>query len=276
MSSNKRQSFNNRVVEKITIAVALLTDLFFEHDSRLSAWNEKKRELDYDYRDSINTNSAKKTGWFFMLFFLVPCLGLFDLSSIASFISYLATISGSHMVGAIISFFGWLFFMFLELGIGWLIIYSKTKPALRFFSYLLAGLVTIIPAYLIYTSYSLTPDKSPAMLFKTIALMLLSFIIHVLFFLLIVEIWAAINHNVYNAKNWVLHTKDPEEKMRLVKDELLKLYPDLDRYVVNGDVENVGSLLSNRAWYLWRKLRRGGIHNDYDLSDYDPNTSYAP
>lgn len=276
MKQNTQQStFASRLKEKITSEICDLTEQFFELYTQVAAWIEKKRELDFHYREYMQATTLRKTGWFFLLFVLLPCVGMFDYSSIAAFINYLAFTSGG-IVGTIIKFTGWMSFLLFELGVGFFLIYSKGKTVLRMFAIMLAIGITVIPCYLIYTTYSITPNKTTLLYHKTIALMAVSVTLHTLLFFLITEVWAGINHLVYTIKNRAVAKKDPYRNMKTVRKELLKLYPDFDNYILAEHPENVASLLHNRAWYVKAKLQNGNTNDDYDLSGYNPSHSYAP
>lgn len=271
----QQSNFANRLTEKITSEICNLTDQFFEFFVQFDEWTGRKRELDYQYREHVQATTLRKTGWFFLVFVLLPLVGIFDYSSIASFINYLAFTSGG-IIGTIIKVVGWAFFLLFELGIGWLIVYSKDNPALKVLAIILAVVMTLLPSYLIYTTYSITEHKTPLLYHKTIALIVVSIVLHALLFLVISEVWAAINYLVYTMKNRKLEKSNPQQNMKDTRKELLTLYPDFDHYIVRENPENLATLLHNRAWYVKGKLQNGDANDDYDLSDYNASTSYAP
>lgn len=271
----QQSTFASRLIEKVSSEICNLTDQYFEFFTQLTGWTEQKQELDYEYREHKQATTIRKTGWFFLLFVLLPAVGVFDYSSIALFIDYLASTSGGA-VGTVIKFTGWMFFLLFELGVGWLLLYSKGKPAMRLVAILLAVAITIIPCYLIYTTYSITPNKTALLYHKTIALMAVSIVLHTLLFFVISEVWAGINYLVYTVKNRALTKKAPQQNMKGTRKELLKLYPDFDNYIQREHPENMASLIHNRAWYVKGKLQNGDTNDDYDLSDYNASTSYAP
>lgn len=265
---NNTNTFQNRIAEQITSIIAKLVGVYFELYSLIPDRQEQERLLDFQYRESSNATAIVKAGWFFLLFILLPVIGLFDYSSVLPFLSYLSAMSGSF-IGTLIDIGGWLFFLLIELSIGWLLVYSKGKPLLRFIALVLACAITILPSFLIYTTYYITEDKTELLQFKTIALMVVSVMLHLLLFLVISEVWTAINHYAYLYKKWRLKQKDLKVQMKKIKEQLQQQFTDFDTYVGKGST----ALISNRAWYLKKKFENGS--NDYDLSDYDPNTDYS-
>lgn len=276
MQTNKNpQTFHNRLIATITNSISKLTDRYFELYYQLSPFNESREELRFQYREHIKATVIRKTGWCFLLL-LTLLMIIYDYASIKLFIEYLAMSAGG-LIGLLISLTGGAMFILFELGIGFLLIQSKNKPHLRTLAKILAMVMICVPAYLIYTTYLIDENKTALLFHKTIALMVVSLVIHSLFFLLISEIWEAINYYFgYLIKEYKMKKNDPNKKMKEAKAELQDLYPDLDRYALIENYEAVAILAHNRAWYLKAKLQNGNTDDDYDLSDYDPEKSYAP
>ncbi|HEY1032903.1 MAG TPA: hypothetical protein VGD89_14095 [Flavipsychrobacter sp.] len=268
------QSFQNRLRDKITSDIASYTDQYFELDVQQSAFAEKEQERQYNYRSCMNAPSSQKIAWVFFLM-LAGFVAIMDYASIVQFFTYLSKQSGGA-TGAMIKSIGGVFFVAFELGIGIVMLRTKS-PFVKTVTGIIAVALCLLPAFLIYSGYAINPNKTSLLLYKTIALMVLSIIIHAFFFLCIADIWAAMNYVVYCVTKWSSKAKDPQRKMKTVKKELQALYPDFDHHVIiSVPAEQVAQLLHNRAWYLKGKLQSGGTQSDYDLSDYDPNISYAP
>jgi len=266
---------NNRIIEKITSGITQNTNQLFALYNKLPAWQDKQRGLDYDHRKYINATATQKIGWFFFLFILLFIIAGVDVCSISSFLEYLALRAPNFIVKSIIYLLGWLIFIGVELGIGYIVLYSSDKPLLKFAAYLLAILITLLPAVLIYATYAMLDDGGIAILVRTIVLILLSIVLHVVFFLVVREIWEAITYYRYKVKNWFLMSSNPELKMDAATAQLNTLFSDFDCYVLKEHVGDIAPLIDNRAWYLKRKFQ-GHTSQEYDLSDYDPHVKYAP
>jgi hypothetical protein len=268
---NSINSFVDGVVAKIII----LTNQFFGLFDELVQWHAKKQQLELQHPEFKDVPNGKKTGWYFLLFGLVPLSTLIDYSSIASFISYLAASTGNSIASTIISLFGFAVFIILELAVGWLILFSN-KPLLKIMGYVLATILIIVPAFLIYTTYQLTEVKTEALYYKSIALMTFSILIHCMLFLLIKEIWAGITYMTYRRKSAAIDRKNPINIMKNVRTEIQSLYIHFDTQTAGIASEQRTSLLPPRAWYLKEKLTNGISTDDFDLSNYNPTGSYLP
>lgn len=267
---------NDYIIKNLRNSIVEQTDLIFELFGRYHAWTVQEKEIEFHYRDNIYATSLRKVGWYFLLFVLVPGIPVFDYASITSFLEYLTHASGP-IIGLAIKFGGWLMFLILELAIGWLLFYARTFGIKRWLVKLLAVIITLIPAVLIATTYIITPEKTTLLLSKTLTLMFVSIVLHVLVLLLSKEIWSAILHIVYKKRKKQHDNNNPHKEMKRAKKELILLFTDFDLYVVsNSNPKEYASYLPNRAWYLKKKFQTGGSVDEFDLSDYDPNVSYAP
>ena len=103
--------------------------------------------------------------------------------------------------------------------------------------------------------------------------MIVSVMLHLTLFLVIGEVWAAINHYVYLYKKGSLKRNDPRVKMKKIKEELQQQFADFDNYIGKQQPLPPATVISNRSWYLKKKFEKGS--NDYDLSDYNPSTNYS-
>jgi hypothetical protein len=270
---NIQATFETRVLEKTTASIDAKSNEYFDLHQKTRFCEEKIAELDFQYRDYCNASSSKRIGRNFLLFVLLPTVAFFDYSSISSFITYLMFSAGS-LVGWFIGLIGWLFFVLLELATGWVIIYyAKDKPLIKILAILLAIGLIITPSYLIYTTYDITVNKTDALYHKTIALIIVSLIIHTIFFLVISEVWAAIFFAVYAVKRKLLLLKDPRNKMKLIKKALQDNYTVFSRYTATMPPKQKASLLTNISWYIRSKITNS--NNPYDLSDFNPAINYA-
>lgn len=275
-NNNFSKSFEMRLVDKIVATINTASNKLFDLYRELQAWNERKTELEFHYRDYTTTSSAKKNGRLFLLLILLPTLGVIDYASISQFIDYLAASSGSGLVSLIISFVGWIFFILLELATGWLLIhYAKDKPPLKVMAILLAIGLILLPSYLVYTTYDINPDKTALLYHKTIALIIVSIVIHTIFFLVVGEVWAGIHYFVYVCKCRLLDNKHPYKKMQVEVEKLQRSYIDFDKHTSQYPIEQKEPLLTNRAWYVKYKLTNGAHSQEYNLSDYHPEISYG-
>lgn len=261
------------ITAKIATDINLLTGEYFDLYNQEQKALDKKRTLDYQYAEYIHASTMQKNIWFFLVFVLTPLLGIFDYSTIAGFIRYLAFASGGGIISMLINIVGWALFLLLELGIGAILIYAKNKPFTKAIAIFLAVCMVAVPPFIIWTTYAITPEKTQLLLYKTIALIIVSLIIHITFFVTINEIWKGINYYVYRIKVWLL--KSGFQKMKQVREKLLQLYPDFDNYTQQQTTMS-SSLLHNRSWFVKHKLTEGDTTNDYDLSDYDSTINYMP
>lgn len=268
---NSINTYGDNVIAKIIE----LTNSFFACFAELIVWQQDKKELELQYPEFREVSSGKKTGWYFLIFGLLPVSVLIDYASISSFISYLASSTGSEIMSTIISALGFLIFLILEMAVGWLILFSN-KPILRIVGYVLAAIIAALPAYLTYTTYLLTPEKTEALYYKTLALMGFSVLIHAMLFLLIKEIWAGINYLIFGNRCRKLNRRNPIAKMKAIRAELQQLYVHFDRQAAGLPQEQYATLLPNRAFFLKEKLTNGVSTDDFDLSNYNPNASYIP
>lgn len=273
--TNISDNFKDRLIGGMTKKISMLTDKYFEFFHQFPGFNDKEQELNYKYRDFTSASTMNKTGWFFLVCILMPCLAIFDYASIKSFVDYLSFSAGGF-IGSLLAGIGGTLFILLEIGIGFLILHSKGKPVLRVVAIMLAVVIVCVPSYLILTTYQIDPAKTDLLLYKTIALIVVSVIIHILFFLVISDIWAGINYYIYCIKLANLKRKNPIIGMKKIRNELQELYPDFDQYIRQDNPENVDKLINNRAWFVKSKLQNGSTNDDYDLSDYDPTFFYAP
>lgn len=272
-NSNNQPSFETRVLETVTASIDAKSNEYFDQYKSVQSCEAKITELDFQYRDYCNAGSSKKIGRNFLLFILLPTVAFFDYSSISSFISYLVASAGSW-VGAFIGLVGWLFFVLLELATGWVIVYyAKDKPVVKFLAIILAMGLIITPSYLIYTTYDITANKSDALYHKTIALIIVSLIIHTIFFLVISEVWTGIFYMVYIIKRKLLSTKNPLHKMKLLKKTLQDNYTVFSRYTASMPAMEQAKLLTNISWYIRSKITNS--YDPYDLADFNPSINYA-
>jgi hypothetical protein len=205
-------TFLHRLLSDMGKSICNLTDQFFELYNQLPIYENKYESLYYQYREFDNASAMRKTGWFFLVSILLPCLLMFDYASIKAFLDYLS-ISAGGVIGFVIKIIGGAMFLLFEIGIGFLLLNSKDKPILHILAVILAIAMICIPAYLIYTTYLISPQKTDLLYYKTIALILVSVIIHILFFLLVAEIWAGINYYLYKLKLRKVMKNDPSKHM---------------------------------------------------------------
>lgn len=269
------ENFETKLAENLAKEINTLSNTLFELFGQLKKWVSQKRELEYEYRDYISADKAKKNGWLFFLLVLLPILGIIDYASVAQFIAYLVHSSGGGILGFILSFVGWLLFILLELATGWLLLYSKGKPVLKVFGIVIAIILIVLPAYLVFTTYDINPNKTELLYRKTIALVIVSVIVHAIFFAVIKDVWAGIHYVIYLIKNKLLNAKHPHTAMKEVSNRLQSLYIDFDKYTTNCPPAGKTTLLHNRAWYIKRKITTGVYDTQYDFSDYNQNTSYT-
>ena len=274
MSATLHRPSESRAAEKLVLQINTLSDRLFDLYDRLQQWKEQKAELNVSYADYANESPEKKAGWLFLLCILVPALGVFDYSTISQFIAFLSASSGGA-IGNIISYTGWLFFVIMELAIGWALIVSKGKPGMRILAVLLAIAVILVPPFLIFSGYLITPQKTSLLEHKTIALIVVSFLIHLLFFAVIGHVWNAINYAIYGCKAKALNSRSPIKAMRATRAKLLKLLFGFDLYVFVHGVTAYGALLTNQAWYLKRKRNQGSRETAFNFSSYNPLASYS-
>lgn len=269
------ESFETKLTDKLAKDINTNSNTLFELFGQLQKWEAQKRELEYEHRDYINADKPKKNGWLFFLLVLLPILALVDYASIAQFIAYLAHSSGGGFIGGILSLVGWLFFILLELATGWLMLHSKNKPLLKGFSSVFAIALILLPSYLIYTTYDINPEKTALLYNKTIALAIVSIIVHGIFFAVIKDVWAGIHYVTYLIKRKLHDGKHPHKSMKEVTEQLQALYQDFDKYTATYPLATKATLLHNRAWFIKRKITTGQYETQYDLSDYNQQLSYA-
>lgn len=264
---------NNHVLKQISKSIIELTDRYFDLYSQIGAWVERLKRLCFDFRDYIYATIMKKAGWFFILFILVPCIAMFDYSSIMPYIEYLSSTAGA-VIGTIIKYTGFLMFVALEIAIGWLICNFRGNLVKNIITYLLAVVITLVPMLLIYATYAITEHKTGLLLSKTLALMLMSGVLHVLVLMLATEIWRGILHNIYKFKNRRLQKEHPHKEMQRVKKQLQEYFADYDLYVTAEGTTGTEAELSSRSLYLKQKFQQGKTGDEYDLSDYDHTKTY--
>ncbi len=273
--TTKKQTLQSHIIEQIISGIVKITDKIFDLYSQAAKWHEKSDMLEFENRHTNKANTMKKTGWFFLLFILMPLIACLDYTSVASFIDYLAKQNGG-MIGTFIQFIGVFFFLLIEIGLGWFLASSKDKPLRRLLAILCATIVTVAPSGLVYVTYYINPEKTQLLFVKTLVLMIISILLHALIFLLIDEIWAGILFYKYRLKRWLHDKENPAKLISIEKSKLQKEFIDFDVYVVEESDNGARHLYNNRAWYLKEKFKKGDIEHETDLSDYNPNTSYAP
>lgn len=273
--NTKKQTIQSRIIEQIISGIIKLTDKMFDLYSQTAKWNEKSDMLEFENRHTNKASAMKKAGWFFLLFILMPLIACLDYTSVSAFIDYLAKSSGG-MIGGVIQLVGVFIFLLLEIAIGWLLNYAKDKPMLKLFGIICAILITIAPSVLVYVTYYINPDKTQLLFVKTVVLMVISILFHALLFLLIGEIWEGIIYYKYRFTRWLHNMKNPAKLMTIEKDKLQKEFIDFDMYVMEDNNNGAKHLNNNRAWYLKQKFKKGDIERETDLSDYNPEVSYAP
>lgn len=267
-------SFEAKVLETATASIDAKSNEYFDQYQILKKRETKQTELDFEYRDYNNASSSKRIGRMFLLVILFPLVAFFDYSSIASFISYLSVSAGSWL-GGIIGFFGWLFFALLELATGWVILYyAKDKPFIKFVAVLVAIGLIITPSYLIYTTYDITAIKTSQLFHKTVALIIVSILIHLIFYLVIADLWAGIFVIVYMIKSWFISTTAPLQKMKGLKKSLQDDYTVFARGTATMPLDQQARLLTNLSWYIRSKITNS--KDPYNLDDFTPTTHYAP
>jgi hypothetical protein len=275
-SNSFSKSFEARLIDKVVGIINTSSNKLFDLYRQFQTWIEKKTELEFTYREYTNASSGKKNGWLFLLFILLPTMGIIDYASIAQFIAYLAASTGSGLIAVFITLIGWLFFILLELATGYILIYyAKDKFWLRVMAIILAIGLIVLPSYLIYTTYDINPDKTPLLYHKTMALVLVSLLIHTIFFVVVGEVWAGIHYFVYLCKKRALENKHPHKAMKVEIEKLQKSYIDFDKHTRSLPTEQRTFLLQNRAWFVKHKLTNGAHSQEYDLSDYHPEINYA-
>jgi hypothetical protein len=273
---NTTETFQQRVAQTTIRGINKCVNELFEQYSLLQNWVEKKNELDYQYRDSITTNALKRNGQLFLVFILLPVLGIIDYASVAPFINYLSVSAGGGLIGVFLSCIGFLFFIFIELATGWVLIYySKKRSLSKGVIILLALGLAILPSYLIYTTNDIDTNKTTITGHKTMALAIVSIIVHIVFFLVIKDVWAGIHYCIYYCKNKALESKHPHKAMKALLEKLQDYYLDFDKYTATYTPEQQVRLINNKAWYIKHKISTGTHIKEFDLSDYDPNTFYT-
>jgi|GEM_PF-4299550 len=273
MNSFNQPSFETRLIEKTSNSINAKSNDYFDYFKKWETYNGKITELDFQYRDYANASSGRKIGWCFLLLMILIIAG-FDYASVAAFLNYLS-ISAGGVIGWVLNVISWLFFVFIELATGYLIIYyAKDKPFVKWLGILLAIVLIITPSYMIYTTYELTEPKTNQLLHKTIALIGISILLHTLMFLMISEVWAGIFYVIYLVKRKVLAMKDPQKQMKILKKSLQEEYTVFTRYAASIPTNEQAVLLTNLAWYIRKVITNS--RNPYDLSAFDPDIDYAP
>jgi hypothetical protein len=273
MNAIHQPSFEARLTEKTTDAINAKSNEYFDLYEKTKTWVSKVTELDFRNKEYVNASSSRKVGWCFLLCVLLPITAAFDYSSVAGFLHYLSASAGG-LVGIFIGFVGWLFFVMLELAVGWLIVYyAKDKPIIKIIGIIIAVGLIITPSFLIATTYFMS-THSEQLLFKTIALIIMSLIIHAIFFIVISEIWNGIFYVIYCTRRRLMMGKNPQNRMKTLKHSLQDDYTTFTRYAVSLPVVQQVQLLTNLAWYIKAKITNS--RTPYDLSDFDPKINYAP
>lgn len=267
---------NDKIRKSLLNPIVELTDFLFDLHKLYKPWQEDAQLLEFAFRENVYATTLKKMGWYFMLLVIVPGVPIFDCHSVSDFISYLAKDAGTVMK-FLINGAGYCLFIALELTVGWLLIYYRSIHMNKVTANILAVAVTLLPAVLIITTYLLTPNKTNMLLLKTSLFLFVSVILHTLVLKLAKDIWLAGLVIVYKVKKKRLENRNPHKEMKRVKKELQQLFTDLDLYVVsNGNPKGYASYMPNRSWYLKQKFQKGVDTDDFDFSDYDPKTPYAP
>lgn len=273
MNTIHQPSFETRLTEKATDAINAKSNEYFDLYEKTKTWVAKVTELDFRNKEYENASNSRKVGWCFLLCILLPITAAFDYSSVAGFLHYLSASAGG-IVGIFIGFVGWLFFVMLELAVGWLIAYyAKDKPIIKVIGIIIAIGLIVTPSFLIYTTYAMSAH-SDQLLFKTIALIIMSLIIHAIFFIVISEVWSGIFYVIYCTRRRLMMGKNPQNRMKILKNSLQEDYSVFTRYAASMPIVQQVQLITNLAWYI--KAKTTNSRTPYDLSDFDPAINYAP
>ena len=272
--NTSQQPFEQRVLETTCAAINRESAAYLDTFKKTQSTDQSIVELDYQYKDYAVATAAQKSGWFFLLAVLMPALGIFDYTSIAPFISYLVASAGGF-IGAIIGLTGWLFFTMLELATGWVLVYfSKGKPIVKAIAIALAIGLIVTPSYLIYTTYDLSANKTAGLYSRTVALIIVSIIIHTIFFVVVAEVWKGIFYYTYRIRRKILLAKSPEQQMKVQRKSLQEHYSTFSGYASVVPPLQQATMLNNLSWYI--KIKITNSLEPYDLSDFNPSINYAP
>jgi hypothetical protein len=258
---------------------------FYRLLKEFNKYLEEKAEFEIRNREYIDAPLQKRIGWFLVLFLVVPTLILVDYASLKLFIEFLKyKVDGAVL--ALLNVFGLFIFFILEIGIALAvlklneILESNNKFSLRLLRNFLMFVMITLPSLLILAGYLLNPTGGAGGFVKTAALILLSIIIHIAFFVLMNDILKAIGFIIYKISNLRLKSRNPESKIEAVKLSLHPLYNQYDTEILKlSDLPDASKYektigLSKRELFLKERLEDDIDDNDYD--EFIDTKRFAP
>lgn len=221
-------------------------------------------------------DSMKKLRWFLALFVVTPILILIDYASVYLFIEALVDRIPSGFGKSVIHTLSLVIFFVMELATILAILRideileTHSKSGLRLLKYVLMITMIVSPALLIYAGFYMQPAHSLGEGLKTLVLMMVSLVIHTIFFLLMEDVLHGVNYTKYLISKSFWKIKNPEPRLVSLKEYLRNEYNkyDLELLKISSDPDAVTYLLtielSKREKFLKERLEDDIDDNDYD------------
>ena len=246
-----------------------------------------KEKIKYD--ENVNTffiknsewdgcSNMQKIRWMLVLCIVIPGLILFDYASLKLFVEYLQYLVGPDGVGKLLKWVGFAIFFILELSVCLGIIrineHLETDPNKKWkiAKFLLAVAMITVPSIMIYAGYLLKESheladgmKNSADGMKTFALILVSLVVHSIFFLLIDYMLKAISYIFFLIRKQFLTWQNPAKRIDFCSKKLLQLYPQYDiDFVRLSELPDAASYLSSIKLGKREQALREKIENGLD------------
>ncbi|MEI6681652.1 MAG: hypothetical protein WCO44_03440 [Bacteroidota bacterium] len=241
----------------------------------------KEHQSDTAYFSARNTmyeeaESKQIVRWLMVLFVVIPILILVDYASLKLFVDYLQAAVGNQAGSGFLRTFGIFVFFILELATAFAVLKINEEMETRasflykVLKFILMIVMIGLPAMLIFTGYMLQSHHPVGSGIKVFTLMVLSLVIHTVFFVLIDDFLRSIGYLIYQIQKMVLYFKDPESRLEQLKTELRSLYGSYDlehtRFSELPDSSKYTSKveLSRKELFLRERLEDDIDDNDYD------------
>lgn len=273
----------HQAIIAIISSVLALTGKYFEQFSKISLWQEKTNEIHYA-NENINALSGQQKFLLGLLLVIVGASVCVDYASIHEFLDGLVANTGGGVISFLLKIGGVFFFVGFESFAGVLLKSAKKehRTYLIIIAYILGVLISIIPAYLVWQTYVITPDDNKTIWLynKTITLTILSATIHIIMLLAISRVIDAAQWLWYGIRIWWNNLQNPVHKMKGLRKLLINEVSNFDRNFnacANENEQKIATAnMTNRSWYLRQKLNDGNPTDDYDLSYYNEHIDYSP
>lgn len=261
--------------------ISHLTNEFYKFAKKAQQYNDDCESFLSRNSTYVLADNIKKLRWFLALFVVVPILIIIDYASVVLFIQALIERVPLGIGKTIIQSVSVLIFFVLELAtvLGILKIEEQLQKGqnssgLIILKNVLRLIMIISPALLILCGYLLTPFHTPGESLKIFVFMMISIVIHTIFFLLMDDFLHAINYQKYKINSRLLKLRNPESSLISIKKSLITdFYPKYDfemakisssPMAVEIEPYHQSLNLSKREKFLKQRLEDNIIDNDYE------------